>query len=441
VRKAVAILLFCSAGMLACQARQAAASERRVVATAAQLLAFSEKLAAAGSVEDAKTILSALTHDPDKNIRNEARFRLARLMEAEGKNTSAALMLRAVVDDVPTAVPVRLELAQLLDRMGDKDGAWRQIRSVRANGLPPAVVRLIDRYSEALRAARPSGISLEVTLAPDSNINRATRSDTLGTVLGDFTIDEDAKARSGTGLALSAQGYRRFPIPGLDGAALLRVSGFGNLYRRSEFNDVGLDAAAGPELQLGSNRINLEAGVNQRWFGQKPYARSFRIGASLLRPIGGRSQLDLSAGASIIDNRVNDLEDGRNYSAHVGVERALSPTTGVVASISGERLNARDPGYSTTGWRAGLSFWRDVGRLTLTAGGELGRLKADERLSLFPSKRQDRYSRFSLAATFRQVQFGGFAPVARFTIERNSSTIGFYDYHRRRSELGITRAF
>ena len=54
--------------------------------------------------------------------------------------------------------------------------------------------------------------------------------------------------------------------------------------------------------------------------------------------------------------------------------------------------DARDPGYSTTGWRAGLSFWRDVGRLTLTAGGEVGRLKADERLSLFPSKREDRYS-------------------------------------------------
>jgi hypothetical protein len=243
------------------------------------------------------------------------------------------------------------------------------------------------------------------------------------------------------GLALNAQGYRRFLIPGLDGAALVRISGFGNLYRQSQFNDIGLDAAAGPELQLGSSRINLEAGVNQRWFGQKPYSRSLRIGASLQKPIGGRSQLDLSAGASMIDNRVNDLEDGRNYSAHLAFEHALSPTTGMVVSMSGERLQARDPGYSTTGWRAGLSFWRDMGRLTLTAGGEIGRLKADERLSLFASKREDRYSRLSLAATFRQVQFGGFAPVARFTIERNSSTIGFYDYHRRRSEIGITRAF
>ena len=114
---------------------------------------------------------------------------------------------------------------------------------------------------------------------------------------------------------------------------------------------------------------------------------------------------------------------------------------GVVASLSGERMSARDPGYSTTGWRAGLSLWRDVGRMTLTAGGELGRLSADRRLSLFPATRADHYSRLSLAATFRQIQLGGFAPVARFSLERNRSSIAFYDYRRRRTELGFTRAF
>ena len=80
----------------------------------------------------------------------------------------------------------------------------------RRRGLPPAVARLVDRYSEALRAARPCGASLEIALAPDSNINRATRSDTLGTVLGDFDIDKDSKAKSGTGLSLHGQAYRRF---------------------------------------------------------------------------------------------------------------------------------------------------------------------------------------------------------------------------------------
>ena len=69
--------------------------------------------------------------------------------------------------------------------------------------------RLVDRYSAALRAQKPLGASFELAIAPDSNINRATRSDTLGTVLGDFTLNQDAQARSGVGLALRGQVYGR----------------------------------------------------------------------------------------------------------------------------------------------------------------------------------------------------------------------------------------
>jgi hypothetical protein len=79
--------------------------------------------------------------------------------------------------------------------------------------------------------------------------------------------------------------------------------------------------------------------------------------------------------------------------------------------------------------------------MTLTAEAEFGRLHADERLLLFPDKRSERYSRLSLGTTFRQLEFRGFAPVARFSIERNRSTIAFYDFRRTRSELGFVRAF
>src|SRR5678815_3479319 len=105
-------------------------------------------------------------------------------------------------------------------------------------------------------------------------------------------------------------------------------------------------------------------------------------------------------------------------------------TTGVGLNLSIDREALRDPGYATTGWRAGLIGWHDIGRMTFTAEANFGRLNADERLTLFPNKRADRYSHFSVGATFRQLQFGGFAPLARFTIERNRSTIEFYDYRR-----------
>jgi len=406
-----------------------------------QLLAFAETAQASGDVATAETAYKALSHDPNSDIRNEARFRYSKMLAARGENTDAAMLLRQILDEKPQATPVRLKLAGLLDKMGDKEGALRQIRAVRAGGLPPAVARLVDRYSEALRAQRPFGASFEIALAPDSNINHATSQDKLGTVLGDFDISQDSKARSGTGLSLRGQSYRRFSL-GHDGRALLmRLSGLGNLYKHGRFNDIALDLGAGPELQIGRNRINLEAGATQRWYGQKPYMRSARLGLAVARPIGHLSWLRFTGNAALVDNRINDLEDGRDYSGELSFEHALSPTTGISLKGSAQRESLRDPGYSTTSWRLGLLGWREVGHMTVTAGADFGRLHADERLSLFPDRRADRYARLSLGASFRQLTYAGFAPLLRFSIERNRSSIAFYDYRRTRAEMGIVRAF
>lgn len=409
--------------------------------TPAEMFRLADLAIAKGDGRTVAAIYSALEQDPNGDVRAEARFRHSKQLMQQNRNREAAVLLRRVLDDRPEATGVRLELAHLLQILGDPDGALREVRAAQAAGLPPAVARMVDRYSEALRATRPTGASFEIALAPDSNINRATRSGTLGTVFGDFDIDHDSKAKSGLGLSMRGQAYRRLTLGKSDHSLLVRLSGYGDLYGKSSFNDIAADIAAGPELRFDRNQLNLEVGATQRWFGQKPFMRSARLGATWTRPFGNRTQLRASGSAAIVDNQFNDLQDGKAYSGQIGVERALSPTTGVALNLSVDRQSLRDPGYSTTGWRAGLTGWKDIGRATVTASVEFGQLRADERLALFPDKRSDRYSRLTVGATLRQLTFGGFAPVARFTIERNRSSIQFYDYRRTRSELAIVHAF
>lgn len=428
------------AGGVPCTAA-ALAPPRVVRASAGDLFNFADNLARGGDPASAEAVLTLLSEDPNSDVRNEARFRRSKLLVAEGKQTSAALLLRQILDEKPDAAPVRLELAQLLEKMGDKEDAWRQVRAVRASGLPPAVARLVDRYSEALRAARPVGASFEIALAPDSNINRATRSNRLGTIFGDFDINGNSKAKSGTGLSLRGQSYRRFALGGRDSSLLVSLSGYADLYRKMKFNDVAVDLSAGPELRLGRDQLNFEVGGTERWFGQKPFTRSARFGVTWTRPVGSVMQLRVTGTAALVDNQVNDLEDGKSYAGRIELERALSATSGVGLNLSRDREALRDPGYSTTGWRAGLISWHDTGRMTFTAEAEFGTLHADKRLLLFPDERSERYSRLSFGATFRQLRLHGFAPVARLTVERNRSTIEFYDYRRVQSEVGVVRAF
>lgn len=441
LRRASMVLL---AGLLAGEAAAAPinpSARQTVRATAADLFNIADEMVRRGSVDSAEPILSMLARDPNPHVRNEARFRHAKLLKSKGSSSRAAILLRAILDENPGAGPVRIELAHALQALGDTEGALRELRAAQSAGLPPAVARMIDRYSEALRASRQMGASFEIALAPDSNINRATSSDRLGTIFGDFDIGQESKSTSGLGASVRGQAYRRFSLGSSDHNLLVRASGFADLYGKTQFNDIAADLALGPELRFGRNRVNFELGFTHRWFGQEPFVRSGRIGATWTRPLGSRTQVRLNGVAALIDNSLNDLQDGRSYSGHVAVERALSPSTGIALNFAIDRQSLKDPGYSTTGWQAGLFGWRDVGRTTVTLGAEIGRRKADERLLLFPQKRSDRYSRFTAGATMRQFTFQGFAPVARFTIERNHSTLEFHDYKRTRTEFAVVRAF
>lgn len=430
-----------AASLLVTSGSVAAPATRKVVATAGQIFGLAEEMVRRGKSDDAEAILNVLSHDRDPNVRNEARFRRAHILEAKGQLQPAAVLLRRIVEEKPDATPARLELAQLLQQLGNTDAALRELRAAQAAGLPAAVARIVDRYSEAIRASRPTGASIELALAPDSNVNRSTRSDSLGTIFGDFDIDRSSKAKSGVGVSIRALAFRRLALGSSGNSLLARLSGFGDLYGRSDFNDVAVDLAVGPELRIGRNQVNVELGATQRWFGQKPFARSARIGLTWARPLGRRTQLRLNTVGSIVDNQFNDLQDGKTYSGRITLERALSATAGAALNFGADRASSKDPAYSTIGWRAGLLAWKDVGRATFTISAELGRLHADERLLLLPDKRRDLYSRLTLGATFKQLTFKGFAPVSRFTIERNRSTVEFYDYRRMRTELALVNAF
>jgi hypothetical protein len=411
-----------------------------IVLTPAQMFNLAEVAQEKSDPTTASAVYAALERNPNADVRAEARFRHAKQLLGQGRNKDAALLLRRLIDEKPDAAVARLELAQALQLLGETDAALRELRAAQASGLPPAVARLVDRYSQALRASRPFGANLEIALAPDSNINHATRDSTLGTVFGDFDIGKDSKAKSGTGLALSGQAFRRFALGRRDNL-LIRLSGLADVYKEMRFNDITADLGVGPELRLGRNQVNLEVGATQRWYGQKPFTRSARLGATWVRPIGKMTQLRLTGAAALVDNQFNDLEDGKTYSGRVEVEHALNATTGVGINALLGREALKDPSYSTKSWRVGVIGWHDLGRATVTAEAEMGRLNADERLQLFPDKRSDHYSRLSLGVTLRQLQWRGFAPVARFTIERNRSTIEFYDWRRTRSEVGVVRAF
>jgi outer membrane protein len=434
-------LLLCLFAPHAAQAQEPDPAPGTVVLTPAQLFGFADAARDRGDYAAAETAYRALTTNPDIEIRTEARFRLA-LMLADKLNryADAAIELRKILDEKPKAARVRLELARMDAMLGRAGAAARELRAAQTIGLPAEVQQVVRFYASALEAQKPFGYSFGVAIAPDTNINRATRSDTLGTVIGDFTLDNSAKAKSGVGLALQGQAYFR---KGIDPRTrlLVQVSGQGSLYRQSEFNDVILAVQVGPERASGSDRFNLNGTAAWRWYGGAPFSRTFGGSGSWQHPLGKRAQIKLGGSIERDDNLRNDLQDATEFGVSADYDRAFSATCGGGIQIAAARIVASDPGYSTASGNIGTYLFREMGSVTAVVNLGYGHLEADQRLFLYPRRRiENRYSA-GLAVTLRALRFGPFAPLAKVQYERNRSTIEIYEYSRFSGQLGITAAF
>ena len=415
-------------------------TQRSVTLSPEQMFNIAEAAQRRGDVATAEAIYRALTADRTVELRNEARYRLAILYEGEKRYSQAAILLRRILDEQPAAQPVRLELAKLLALLGDDSAARRELRAVRAGGLPPNVAQLVDRFSAALRARKKFGGSINVALASDSNINRATRSDTLTTAIGDFVLDRDAKARSGRGLDLEGQVYRRLPVSPRS-SILVSLSESGDFYGAKRFDDFTVVAEAGPELQFGDNRVNLGAQAARRWYGGAPYLTYAGIQAVVMHPLSSTAQLKVTGEADRVRNQRDPFETGRDFSGTANVEKALSQRIGGGIAVSGNRRIARAAGYSTTSGLATIFGYFEAKRMTIAAAASISRLVADQHLFLFPARRSDWMMRGTLAATFRHATVHGLAPTLRLTVERNRSSVELYDFRRMALELGVSRAF
>lgn len=423
------------------RAQEAApAPQAAIQLSPAQLFDFADKARDAGDFRTAEQAYRALASNPDIELRSEARFRLGMMLaDRMGKFREAAVEFRAILDEKPKAARVRLELARMQAMMGNVSSAEREFRAAQAGGLPPEVERMVRFYANALSAAKPFGFNVEVALAPDTNINRATKSDTLGTIIGDFTLDQDAKAKSGLGLSLKGQAYARKPIPGA--TIIARLSTSADIYRQSEFDDFILGLQVGPEYRSGKDRIALSFGPTWRWYGTNPYTVTLGGNATWSHPVGKRSQLRIDGGIGHQTNRRNALQTGDVFSLSAALDHAFSEKLGGGVQLSGMRQTAADPGYAVASGNVAVYLWRELGQTTVVANLGYGHLEADERLFLYPKRRvEDRFSA-GLSGTFRQLRVGPFAPIARIRWERNLSTVEIYDYKRLSGEVGITAAF
>lgn len=412
-----------------------------LILTPEQLFNLSHQLAVNGAFDEAIRLLLALEKNPNPEFRAEARARIARILLQKGELRASALMFQRLLDEKPDSAGVRVELANILLKLGDEKGATRQLqRAAAVPGLSDDVQRALGRATSGIRSNKKFIGGFSIGLAPDSNINRATQNAQIDIFGLPFQLDEAALATSGIGLTAALSGTYRKNI--CKSARLnISASGNGDFYRRSVLNDFTISMGLGVEIFDKNRSISLPITVGQRYIGQNKIFDFYSLAANLRFRIDRKSQLQLMAGVNYLDYSVRTDLSGRILRLGLSYERSLSPTLSfrINGNISDNETNSVINDTRSVGGE--IIVGKDLGAVTVFSRARYFNTKGEVNFVPFADIRNVNLYSGELGIILRKYSYKGFSPQLLLRRVENDSNIPIFDFSSDRFEASITRTF
>ena len=394
-----------------------------------------------GDLKTARDILTiALEREPGSV---DARFLMGEVESRAGNFQAAVAYYRQILVDHPELVRVRLDLARALFELKDDETATYHFQlALAAPDLPATVIDNVHAYLAAIRQRKRYAITLQVGLAPDSNLNAAPAASQV-TLFGlPFTLTQASRPHSGVGLAVTSGGEYYAPIATdlrwRAGASSYAIEYPGN----SAFNDAQLRLGMGPQWLVGRGDVSVLAVAAKRWFGNDPYNVGYGGRIEGGQPVTDRVRLEGYVEGLTLGYHSQTFLDG--YSLYA----VLFSTYGLTSSsfirlITGVGTEQTQSAFFTNhSVRLGMAYQQDFPwGVTGYVEPNVVVAQYDEDNIAFGKRRHDVLSSVRLSLNKRDIALFGFSPVFSYTYSRDQSDIDFFSFVRHQFELGATRYF
>lgn len=401
--------------------------------------ALARELMSHGRLDDAQEILDTRLAVEPADV--EARFLKGMIEVAKGNNRKAIRLFRSILINQPKAARVRLELARAFYLDNDFGNATRQFQFALAGNPPPTVVANIDHYLRAIRDLKSLSYTVGLSIAPDSNLNTGSSAREVSLFGLPFDLSEDARQRSGVGLAVEAAGEWA-PRLGAGKRLRLGIVGQRREYSGKDFDDMTLAVHAGPRLVSGKWDLSLLATGYRRWFASHLYnqAKGARVEATY-HP-SPRLAVSGALGAQWVDYRRAREMTGPLVSVNSSLVYALTPSSAATIKGGVSRQTARISPYSNWNGYVAAGYFRDLPLgFSIYAEPSISMARYDESLLGFGEKRADSTKSLLVTLLNRHLVLTRFTPRISYTFTKQNSTITLYDFTRSRVEMGLTTVF
>ncbi len=203
-----------------------------------------------------------------------------------------------------------------------------------------------------IRSKRNWQFGFNFGFAPDSNINSATNAQTVDVNFGPdklpIDLNDDARARSGTGITANVFGSLRLPV---SARAALVTDLDANMvnYKGYQYDDYSVQAAIGPELKIGNRtNITLQGVTLFRWYGGNIAARQFGAKLGVQHDLGSTQRIGVQIDTRRTGSDFGDGYRGWQIGGAASFEQVVGKSAIASASLFGRRDAMKIDSYSST---------------------------------------------------------------------------------------------
>lgn len=400
---------------------------------------------------DALAILRPLNRDARADI-TDIRFLIglsalgaANLSDHQAQKTAwlgeAIAAFRAILVSRPDLERVRLELARAFFLKGEDGLSREHFERVLAGGPAPAVAVNIRRFLHTLRARRRWSGYLSVSIEENDNINSGSDTETIYLFGLPFVVDEEFRARSGTGLSVSTGGEYQYPL-GERWRWRFGVDAARSEHQGHEFDQTYLLFRSGPRwLWSRRSEVGLQGFAGQRWVARNRYGKEFGLRFDARHQVNRKAGINGRVAWGKTRRRRGSATDGTEVDYTLGGTYLFSPLLQGSAGIglSGERLKngAHNRERSVN---VGLGAILPKG-WTLGGNLEWSRQRHGFDAPFSTERRVDRKRTSRLFLLNRRLVLFGFSPQFIVARERQKSNSTLNNYRRTRADLRFVRQF
>lgn len=369
-----------------------------------------------------------------------------------GNAERAVFALERVLALQPGHAQARAEIARAYIALGDRDGAKRELETVKASAPPPEVQATIDRFLAAIARpqARFSGF-MEGTFGVDSNINSATGSGSLAIpAIGTVTLGPGLSRLSDTFAGLAAGASVSYPL----NEAWTLVGGLRGTMRlnngdsvKGQFDTSSADVDAGVRWDR-DKRDSVTLGFQGQTFllDNARYRDSAGVIAQWQRNLSETRQVTLFGQHTDLRYQTQSIRNAGRTLVGAAYAQSLSMRWSPVVFLSGffgsERESASGVphlGHDPFGARLGVQLTLQPDRLFLNlfAGYEERRYGGPE--PLFGFNRKDRQTDLRATLTWKLADGWSVSPQVAYT--DNRSNVNLFKFDRTVTSIALRKDF